>query len=187
MARPVDHRRRQELLDAAIDYAVVHGIGDLSLRPLAAALDTQAPVLLHHFGSKDQLVAQILNGVRDRLRDRGRTAEGAQPRTGLRAVWEWASDPAQDPFLRLFFEAYALALRNPERYADFLEHVVQDWLDTPMAAVDDISATLAIATIRGLLLDLLTTGERDRVEAAMQRFLTILRAHADATIGGRAN
>ena len=186
MARPVDHERRQELLDAAIDYAIVNGIADLSLRPLAAALDTQAPVLLHHFGSKDQLLVQILNGVRARLRDRGRTAEGSQPRSGLAAVWEWASDPAQDAFLRLFFEAYALALRSPERHAEFLDHVVQDWLDTPMAAVDGVSATLAIATIRGLLLDLLTTGDRDRVEAAMQRFLTILRAHADSTTGQRA-
>ena len=187
MARPVDHERRQDLLDAAIDYASEHGISELSLRPLAAALDTQAPVLLHHFGSKEQLLVLILNGVRDRLRDRGRAAEGAQPRAGLGAVWEWASDPAQDAFLRLFFEGYALALRHPERYAEFLDRVVQDWLATPMAAVDDISATLAIATIRGLLLDLLATGQRDRVEAAMQRFLTILRAHADATTSASGN
>lgn len=32
-------------------------------------------------------------------------------------------------------------------------------------------ATLVIAAIRGLLLDLLTTGERDRVEGAAEIFL----------------
>src|SRR5687767_13146003 len=111
MARPVDHARRQELLDAAVDYAVANGLADLSLRPLAAALGTQAPVLLHHFGSKERLVALIVRAVRDRSRSLGREAEAAEERTGLATVWAWASDPAQQPFLRLFFEVYALALR----------------------------------------------------------------------------
>lgn len=182
MARPVDHERRQELLDGAIEYAIANGIADLSLRPLASALGTQAPVLLHHFGSKEQLLALILNGVRDRLRTLGREAEATETRAGLGAVWAWASDPAQDPFLRSFFEAYALALRHPDRYGEFLGAVVQDWLDEPMAAVDDISATIAMAAIRGLLLDLLATGQRERVDGAMKRLLVLLRSHAD-TVG----
>ena len=180
MARPIDHVRRQELIDGAVDYAVAHGVADLSLRPLAAALGTQAPVLLHHFGSKEQLLAAMLNGVRDRLRALGRDAEETSPRTGLGAVWAWASDPAHAPFLRLFFECYGLALRHPDRYSQFLDAVVQDWLDQPMAAIDDTSATIAIAVTRGLLLDLLTTGDHDRVDAAMTRITTLLRAHVDA-------
>jgi AcrR family transcriptional regulator len=179
VARPVDHARRQDLLEAAVEYAIANGIADLSLRPMAKALGTQAPVLLHHFGSKDQLLSLILNGVRDRLRALGMQAETADHRAGLAAVWAWASGPEQAPFLRLFFESYALALRHPERYADFLDTVVQDWLDEPMAAVDDISATIAIAAIRGLLLDLLATGQRDRIDAAMARLMDLLRSHAD--------
>ena len=35
-------------------------------------------------------------------------------------------------------------------------------------------ATLVIATIRGLLLDLLATGDRDRVHAAAETFLAML-------------
>jgi DNA-binding transcriptional regulator YbjK len=35
MARPPDPKRRQELLDGAVDYVVANGISDLSLRPLA--------------------------------------------------------------------------------------------------------------------------------------------------------
>lgn len=185
MARPIDHARREELLDGAVDYAVEHGVADLSLRPLAAALGTHAPVLLHHFGSKEQLLAAVLNRVRDRLRTVGRDAEAAHRRAGLGAVWSWASDPAHGPFLRLFFECYGLALRHPDRYREFLDSVVLDWLDEPMAAVDDTSATIAIAVVRGLVLDLLTTGDRDRVDAAMARVMTLLRAHADATLAAR--
>jgi hypothetical protein len=83
--------------------------------------------------------------------------------------------------MRLFFEAYGLALRSPDRYSDFLNHAIRDWLDEPLAAIDDISATLAIATVTGLLLDLLTTGDRVRVEDAMERFLFLHRWHADQT------
>jgi AcrR family transcriptional regulator len=181
MARPPEPERRLELLDSAVDYVVAHGIADLSLRPLAAALGTQAPVLLHHFGSKEQLVVEILGRVRDRLRTLGRDAESDQYRSGLGAIWVWASHPEQGPLMRLFFEVYGLALRHPDRYSDFLHHAVHDWLDEPLAAVDDISATLAIATVTGLLLDLLTTKDRVRVENAMERFLILLRSHEDET------
>jgi AcrR family transcriptional regulator len=181
MARPPDARRRQELLDGALDYVVTHGISDLSLRPLALALGTQAPVLLHHFGTKEQLVEELLGGMRDRLRALGRGAESETHRSGLGAVWAWVSDPGQAELMRLFFETYGLALRQPDRYSDFLDHAVRDWLDEPLAAVDEISATLAIATVTGLLLDLLTTGDRVRVEDAMDRFLFLIRWHADQT------
>lgn len=179
MARPPDPQRRQALLDEAVDYVLANGISDLSLRPLAAALGTQAPVLLHHFGTKEHLVEELLGRVRDRVRAVGRAAEAQTHRSGLGAVWAWVSDADQAPLMRLFFEAYGLALRHPDRYSDFLDHAIHDWLDEPLAAVDGISATLAIATVTGLVLDLLSTGERGRVEEAMERFVFLIRAHAD--------
>jgi AcrR family transcriptional regulator len=185
MARPPDPKRRLELLDHAVDYVVANGLSDLSLRPLADALGTQAPVLLHHFGTKEHLIVQILGRVRDRLRALGRSAEAERQRSGLGAVWTWVSDPDQGPLMRLFFEAYGLALRRPDHYSDFLDHAIHDWLDEPLAAIDNVSATLAIATVTGLLLDLLTTGDRVRIEDAMERFLFLLRSHADETASVR--
>ena len=174
MARPVDRRRRQELLDAAVDYVVDHGLGDLSLRPLAAALGTSAPVLLHHFDSKEQLLVLVLGGVRDRLRDVAAEASGAGGPTQLEAVWAWVSAPERDAFFRLFFEGYAVALRRPDLYAGFLDTVVSDWLGQLTPHMSDDDATLAIAAVRGLLLDLLATGDRARVDAAAARLLPLL-------------
>lgn len=167
MARPTDPLRRQELLDHAVDYVLVNGLSTLSLRPLAAALGTDASVLLHHFGTKDQLLVHVLNGVRDRLREVARHADGVDPAAQVRAVWAWASDPAHEPLYRLFFEAYGLALRHPDRFGEFLDHVVADWIEQLTPAASPATATFAIAAIRGLLLDLLTTGERDRIEEAV--------------------
>lgn len=78
--------------------------------------------------------------------------------------------PIGDSFFRSFFEGYALALRRPELFAAFLDTVVQDWLDDLCPPMDEATATLAVATIRGLLLDLLATGDRQRVDAAFALF-----------------
>jgi AcrR family transcriptional regulator len=174
MARPVDHQRRRELLEGATDYVIDHGIAEMSLRPLADALDTQAPVLLHHFGSKEQLVALLLNEVRARLRHVARAAveEGDDP---VDAVWRWATDPAHDALYRTFFEAYGLALRDPAAYQPFLDTVVTDWLAELGQGGDPIAVTALIALVRGLLLDLLATGDSERVNTTYQRVAPALR------------
>jgi AcrR family transcriptional regulator len=166
MARPIDPARRAALLEGAVDYAIEHGLSDLTLRPLAQALGVMPNTLIHHFATKELLLSEILNGVRDRLRAT-RAEMLAEPESDpLGGVWKWTSDPEHLPFFRSFFEAYGLALRHPDRFAPFLERVVSDWLP----ASDAEAATLELAVLRGLLLDLLTTGERSRVEGALALF-----------------
>lgn len=171
MTRPVDTARHSELLDRAVQYAIEHGLSDLTLRPLADALGIMPNTLVHHFGSKEELLSAILNGVRERLQGMVRAElerdPGGEP---LQVVWRWSSSPERLKFFRSFFEAYGLALRQPERYAPFLQRVIGDWLITD----DTPRATLELAVLRGLLLDLLTTGERERVEQAFALFLASL-------------
>jgi len=167
MARPIDQARRAELLEGAIDYAVAHGLADLTLRPLAEALGVLPNTLTHHFGSKEELLSEILNGVRDRLREM-RTEVAADPQGDpIEAVWRWTADERRERFFRSFFEAYGLALRRPQRFEPFLARVVSDWVGPGNSA----AATLELAVLRGLLLDLLTTAERDRVEGALQLYI----------------
>ncbi len=177
MPRPIDPNRRQQLLEASIDYAVEHGLSDLTLRPLADALGVMPNTLVHHFGGKEELLSAILNGVRDRLQGMMR-AEMQHPGSDpLRGAWRWTSSPERLPFFRSFFEAYGLALRQPDRFTRFLGRVVTDWLVTP----DVPRATLDLAVLRGLLLDLLTTGERNRVEQAFALYLASLPTPATGT------
>src|SRR5215468_10129451 len=60
---------RQRLLDRAIEHVAGHGIGDLSLRAMAAALGTSHRMLIHHFGSKEGLWVAIVRTVEQRQRD----------------------------------------------------------------------------------------------------------------------
>lgn len=166
MTRPPNPARRAELLSAAIDYAIDNGVAELTLRPLARALGVQPNTLTHHFGTKEQLISEILNGVRDRLRAMREQSRMDPSHDPLSDVWRWTADPAREPFFRFFFEAYGVALRHPDEYQAFLQHVVSDWID-PGAPV---AATLELALLRGLLLDLLTTGDRDRIEKALASF-----------------
>ncbi|HEY1204301.1 MAG: TetR/AcrR family transcriptional regulator [Bryobacteraceae bacterium] len=178
MARPPDPGIRARLRDETVGYVLSHGVGDLALRPLAKALKTNARMLIYHFGSREGLMSQILIGLREREDARIRTwfRTGERPRTlpqFLRWYWKRLSSPRARPGLRLIFELYALALRNPQRYPGVLEDPLAYWQTlTEKAGVpsspDAVEATLLLAATRGLLLDLCATGDRARVGRAME-------------------
>jgi AcrR family transcriptional regulator len=56
--------RRAELLDEAADYILSNGLADLSLRPLAVAINTSPRMLLYFFDSKERLIAEALARIR---------------------------------------------------------------------------------------------------------------------------
>ncbi|NEW40303.1 TetR/AcrR family transcriptional regulator [Nocardia cyriacigeorgica] len=195
MARPVDHERRTRLLEAAGDYVIEYGLSDLSLRPLARKLGVTTTTLVHHFGSRDQLLASIIGQVRDRMLQAVdiQDATETNPYTLITRAWKWLTDPRHAPLYRLLFEIYGNALQQPQTYEPFLAHIVADWLRILTTAFEDggddhatatTKATLAIATSRGLLLDLLTTGDADRITTAFDTFERTL-GSIDGTVADR--
>jgi AcrR family transcriptional regulator len=176
----VNHARRAEILDAVVDYTIEHGFNELSWRPVATALGVSTTSLVHRFGSKERMLQEILGRLRERIV--AAVGPGNSLRAHAEAVWERVSDPRRGGEFRLFFAVYGHALQAPEQFADFLDHVVTDWMnslcetqgpDTDPATAAR-TATLVIATLRGLLLDLLATGDHRRVHAAAEAFLATL-------------
>jgi AcrR family transcriptional regulator len=180
--------RRQELLAAAIDHAARSGLGDLSLRGLAAELGTSHRMLIHHFGSKEGLWTAIVREVEQRqiaaMADLDVDASAALGDV-LRVRWRAIADPALWPSERLFFEVYARALHEAPGTEGFLDEVVEAWLEPAadlavtlgVPRADALAfARLTVAVTRGLLLDVLATGERAGPDAAMEVFVQTVEA-----------
>jgi AcrR family transcriptional regulator len=125
-------------------------------------------MLLYDFGTKEQLIHEILAEIR--RREAGLLESDVRT---LDDVWRWIAAPEREPFLRLFFEVYVDALGREEA-----EPLVRDWLEFLRTSwhppVDDATATLMVAVVRGLLLDRLATGDRDRTDDALRRFASTL-------------
>src|SRR3954471_2538116 len=118
---------RATLLDAAVDYATAHGLSDVSLRQMAAALGTSHRMLIYHFGSKEGLLVEVVNEVERRqlesMTDLG-AGEGQAPAAVMGQMWRTLADPSLWPLERLFFEVYGQALQTRPQTGTFLETVV---------------------------------------------------------------
>lgn len=181
--RPRDEKLRQRLIERAADLLVARESSEISLRDLAAGLDTSSRMLVHHFRSRDQLIAAALAQARRRLLHTARTQLAERAPHDLRslvtALRTIVTDADNRPYFRLFDEVNALAQTQPERFPDFGRASVHDWLPqfTQLLApssLDDADAqakaTLALAIVRGLMLDRNATGEHVRIDAAFTVF-----------------
>jgi len=173
---------RERLLDAVIEHFSADGLADQSLRRIAEAAGTSHRMLLYHFGSKEGLLLAVVQAVEARTQAAFAavgTDAGAANDELIRRMWAYVADPAQADFERLFFALYARALHGDDAVRPLLEGDIEAWL----AANDELAAAagvppevarpharLGLAVVRGLLLDLLATGDRAGTDAALDAF-----------------
>ena len=140
-------------------------------------------MLVHHFGSRDALIAAALAHARSQLLETCRAQLAEQNPQDLRglvsALRAIVTDPVNRRFFRLFDEVNALAQTQPDRFPGFGRAGVHDWLPQftellRSSGTDEVTAqaqaTLALAVIRGLMLDDNATGEQSRIDAAFAIF-----------------
>lgn len=179
--------RRDELLDRVVEYVAAHGLANLSLRPLAASVGTSARMLVYHFGSKERLIADALDAVRQRQHIQVQKwiadSAGVPFQELMARFWSASASTDSAAYGRLFFEAYGIALMDRDQLPGFLDSAVVSWIDLLQAALvgvgldaeDAVSiATTALAVHRGLLLDLFATGDSARVERAHRSAIQLL-------------
>jgi AcrR family transcriptional regulator len=177
MARPPDIARRQELLDAVVEDVAVRGIGDRSLRDIAAAVGTSHRMLLHHFRSRDELLLAIVNAVERRQMALLRELP-TEPGAAIAAMWADVRRPELRPFERLFFECYSRGAQGEQPFARMMPAAVDEWLaggEATGTAIEPAMVRLGLAVTRGLLLDLVATGDEAGVDAAAEAFVSLVR------------
>jgi AcrR family transcriptional regulator len=182
MVTQPDSDARTRILERVITHVAEHGLTDLSLRELAGAIGTSHRMLLYHFGSRAGLVAAIVSRIEaDQRALLAVLAEQAESPVDLvRRQWAQLSDPALAPFVRLFFEASAMALHGRPGTEGFLDALTDTWLrDAAVVAermglrTDPTELRLGVAVLRGLLLDAVASGDATGPTAALERYLEV--------------
>jgi AcrR family transcriptional regulator len=170
MVRAPDLERRRQLLDALVEEFAARGVG--------AAVGTSHRMLLHHFGSREELLLAIVEEVE--RRQKGLLSElPTNPAESFAAMWADLHRPELRHLERLFFECYARAAQREKPFARMVPGAVDGWLAEVAAvagdAFDPAMARLGLAVGRGLLLDLVATEDQAGVDAAAKAFTELLR------------
>jgi AcrR family transcriptional regulator len=184
--KPPAPEPRPQLVAAAIAYLSERGVSDVSLRELASALGTSHRMLIYYFGSKERLLVEVVREVERRQRAAlvamSKDTEGT-PIEVARRFWQALRSPALAPSERLFFELYGQALQGRPYAVAFLDGIVDSWVDVTLRLfhADGLSehdaraiARLGVAVTRGLLLDVLATGDDAGVDAAFEQYLAAI-------------
>jgi AcrR family transcriptional regulator len=185
VARTPDLERRQELLDRIVIYLAENGLAQATLRPMAASLDVSINRLVHHFGSKDELLAAAMQRAIEQqiaVQDKWLTR---QPRLTIADLyakwWRWMNQsPANLASVRLNYEAATLDPKVTGLAGDLRADQIGVWRHDVEQRLESegltheravAEASLAKATFTGLVMDLFATGDRKRLTTAMSDFL----------------
>ncbi|WP_157602136.1 TetR/AcrR family transcriptional regulator [Rathayibacter sp. Leaf296] len=171
--------RREELLAAATEHVLEHGLTGLSLRRIAVSAGVSHATLEHHFASRDRLIAEIVDRVLAVMfADPEVSHGGSDP---LRAIWASATSEHGRRHVRLFLAITGQSMHEEPVFASAVARSVRTRVELLAAALEQDGrsrsealavATLILGVMRGLLADLLLTGDEERVDAAFDVFAT---------------
>ena len=181
---------REQLLAKAVAWFAEHGVGDTSLRTLATGIGTSHRMLIYHFGSREGLLAAVVEAV-----EQGEHAalvelasSDLDPFEAGAAFWTRVADRAA-VFAPLFFELSTHAMRGAPHAAGLREWLHTGWTTAlrdsfvALGLPTDRAGTLALQSLamaRGLLFEVAVTGDRAAADTAMASWTEQVRREAAA-------
>ena len=184
MARPKDLARKPALLVAIIDHLLDKPLSGLSFRTLAEALSVSTYTLVYHFGTRADLLREVVQAVSERQSYVVRTIDQEsglldQHLANLRHSWRLSLDERSLQLQRLEFEAAMLESRDSRADRITLE-AFNRWNRSGVEALvkigvsaDDakLEVRIIVVTLYGLHYDLLVSRDVERTTAAFERVL----------------
>lgn len=175
---------RASLLGDAIEHFAKNGIGDASLRGIATSIGTSHRMLIYHFGSREGLLAEVVRTVEQQQRDLLAALSDLPVEEQAEEFWRRVTEAAL-VYGPLFFELSAHAMQNLPHTESLKADLINVWLP-PLIELciraglppeeAPAYARLGLAASRGLLFDLLLTGDRagvDEASALLNRLFTL--------------
>jgi AcrR family transcriptional regulator len=192
MARAqLNNLKAEELLGRIIEIVRSQGLAGFSLDNLAPQLGTSSRMLVYYFGSKDELLGRIVYTLRN---DIVTQLENEPVGTITDAVDRWWSHYQANPAdMQFFFHLTSRSFEEPDKFQEFSSTAVAQWsayfvrsleghVSSPQEA--EAIARLVLATVRGLMADLLITADRQQAERSLAVFKELLEARLAASASG---
>lgn len=200
MARTPDLERRQELLDRIVVYLAENGLAQATLRPMAAALDVSINRLVHHFGSKEELLSTAMRRALEQqiaVQEQWIRRNPRITRPQLyRKWWKWINEsPVNLAAVRLNYEAAALDPTVTGLDGQVRAEQIGVWRHDAELQLErhgmtheqaELEASLAKATFTGLVMDLIATGDKKRLTKVFNEFVDRLDAQLTSVTAGSA-
>lgn len=195
MTRHPDPERKPALIEQILDYLLDKPLASLSFRTLAKALNVSTFTLVYHFGSRADLVSDIVAAISMRQTEIADDLRQAPPTLdayldGQIVSWEWAIQPRNMRLQRLEFEAALLEAHDPDSHT-FTRGLYARWQEIGRHALlelglseDDaeVESRLAVDTFFGLQYDLVLNGDVESATVAFNRSIKARRERLERMI-----
>lgn len=182
------------IVKKVVDDALQNGFAFRSMRAIAETSGISHRMLNYHFGSHYGLLTAIIKEVRAGESELFKAeTENVNSVADLEdfflTFWRRYTTDKFRAFYQLHFETYSYALRHREECSDFLEGVVEPWVDALSQLFKKVGfseedanqrARIMLASMRGFSLDFITTGDADRIEIAGKTLLKLVCAKSSA-------
>ncbi|MFE1591397.1 TetR family transcriptional regulator [Nocardia sp. NPDC058705] len=182
---PPNPTRREELLHSALDDFARHGLVDFTLRGLADRIGTSARMLVHYFGSREQLLAAAFAEHRQQTQRQLAGAAEQCPADAAAAAWAAMTADQQRTHFTVMYHLLAAGLTADAAERPAARDAIVAWVDYAAelltragrdSARARVDATVLASGLKGILLDRLVTGDTQRCDAAAHRLIDALLA-----------
>ena len=163
---------KNEIIAGTIQAILKQGIAQISLRPLARALNTSDRMILYYFKNKDELMTAAVEQLADTIVQQIRWELSASTirnaKTFIQAAWDVFLRPANKNAALVFYEIEFLSLRQPEKYQKIARSIMLKWKSTIAEGLRELglkgkdadARCLEISSeLTGLFLHYLVTGD----------------------------
>ncbi|NEM90702.1 TetR/AcrR family transcriptional regulator [Galbitalea soli] len=196
MPRQPDPSRKPQLIGEILDYLLDKPLSTLSFRTIASALGVSTYTLVYHFGSRAELITEIVSAISSRIvevNDRLRTNPGEVDVYfgNLESSWQWTVDPRNRQLQRLEFEAGMLEAIEPGRYT-FSRALHENWRHYAIEALQALGldpqdaraeGRLMVDCFFGIQYDFVVSGDAGRCTEAFRSLLDAHRERLERLLG----
>lgn len=182
MARRPDPARKPQLLADILEHLRDNPLPTITFRGLAESLDVSPFTLVYHFGTRNELIHEIIRTVSTRRQQVIDGELAAEPSleahvAAIRAAWRGFLDPDNRSLLRLEFEAVLMEVTDPELRAGGRD-VHRRWIEWGTEALKGlgvadreacVEARLLSDLMYGFQFDLVVARDDEGTTAAFER------------------